>query len=269
MKVKKDGSALIHVRNHTQQPTISIGGKTPKADGNPKIPSAEELSEIAKRFGNGVSLVSAKQTENRNGWKGYELVFQVADINQLVLDESLLDPTRNEDAEEAGDAAEAVKKDDSKGKSFGSKFQFAMKDGTLEVFNESLNRLGKPQEEEEASLGAADPFADAPAAMSTNIGQAAVEQMMAKALVDMRIGVFVEAANEIESTNATFQNGNMITLMSINVGEMMNSPNAKQNLRALKSLESAANRRQRLEEIGGEIDGMNVDLHDPIIIKFN
>ena len=70
IKVKKDGSGVVHFRHHGQKIGISFAGSSPQPDQQEenKLPSQDELSAMAKAMGSGVQLLSATQTTNRNDW---------------------------------------------------------------------------------------------------------------------------------------------------------------------------------------------------------
>ena len=60
IKVSKDGSGLVHLRNHEQKVGITIGGKKAQPDEKkPKLPSEKQLNKLAESLGTGVTLKSA------------------------------------------------------------------------------------------------------------------------------------------------------------------------------------------------------------------
>lgn len=247
IKIKKDGSGVIHVRNHVQDASIKIGKAKPdKVRG---LPNPAELERIAKRMG-GVTLVSADETQNRNGWHGYELVFKFDDINQVVLSDSQIAPQTPKDASSVDQDAQ------------GDSYRFAMKGNVLEIRHDGDRSSATPKEQ----LGAVDPFAKEPPASGT-FGEEMMTQILAQSLTDMRIGLFVQIDGELASTNAAIQDNNLVTLMSLQVGKVLADPNARRRLQELEKL-NASEGRAGLKSLVGQVEGLAYDVQDPIVITY-
>ncbi|MGI9473959.1 MAG: hypothetical protein ACR2NZ_20615 [Rubripirellula sp.] len=273
IKVKSDGSGIVHIRQHEQKVSISFGGGAAKSEDveEDRLPDELALQKMAEEMGD-VELVSAKESVNRNGWAGYDLIFRFSNINDFVLPDDLVSPS-SDDGDEAASALSdsddaAIDVDETTTQKEGG-YQFAMADGILEI--RSLLPI-EPQQQraDEQVIGAVDPFAEAPPAAEASIDlqQMAMEQVMAAALSDMRIGVFVQVDGELEATNAIHREGNLITLMRLNVGELLKDPDSKSHLSSLRRLKESDDRRRQLQQLSVEVDGLDIDAQDPIVVEF-
>jgi len=281
IKTDKDGSGVVHVRNHSQEVVMPFGASKDKkeSDEKSKLPSPDRLEELVAKMGSGVELVSATDSTNRNGWKGFELVFRFEDINKLVIPSELMSAAAEKDDEddaESSDAGEtspaliAAKAAEQNDDLIDQNFRFTLTDGELQIHTE-LPALATSKQSETEKIGAVDPFADQPPArknMSISLGSnAMMEKVLAKALSDMRLGIFVQIDGEIESTNAIHRKENLITLISLNLGQILDSPDAKKHMEKLTKLKQSPQRREQTQQIAELIDGLNVDLQDPIVVK--
>ena len=278
VKVKRDGSGIVHIRHHEQEVSISFGLKAEKTaeESESPLPPTDEIEEMAEALGN-VELVSAEESVNRNGWSGYDLIFRFDDVNELVLPDRFvgLEDSEEDDADSSDEALEgepATNQEDdiaaSKEVEQAGGYRFEMVDGVLIVH--TFIEEGQDQEpEEEPEIGAVDPFADSPPAPESkiNLQSVAIEQMMAAALSDMRIGVFVQVDGELEASNAAFREGNLITLVRLNVGEVLKDPDAKRHMESMRHLKGS-DRRIKMQEVAAEIDGLDIDLQDRILVEY-
>lgn len=267
VKVKKDGSGVVHIRSHEQEVSITISAKKVNSDeSESKLPSKERLQEMAEQMGEGVALKSAVETKNRSGWLGYELVFEFQDINHLVLDQALSNLTKS-DAKAAEDDSKTSEKADADVQ----ELRFTLQDGRLEIRNHGLDDGEADATTDQAKPnGAIDPFANRPAATnpSFSINDAAISTVYAKILADARIGLFVEIDGEIASTNAKHQKQNLITLVSLNIGELLDNPDATVKLRELEALKGSKLRRKRSQELADGLNGLDLDAQDPVFVQF-
>ncbi len=269
VKVNRDGSGIVHIRNHDQEVNIVIGGKKAETeDKESKLPSMESLDRIAKEMGSGVRVKSIKPSKNRSGWKGYDLIFEFDDINQMVLTDSLanIGDKDSDDAENADGKKEPAEKEP-----LDREFRFTMKDGTLEIFSLAYDQPAKnATPADEPQDGAIDPFAQEPAGSSPtfSLQETAMTQLYAKLLSDVRIGVFVQVNGPIESTNALHRDESLITLVNVNVGKMLEDENAVSKLKSIEHLENDPDRRAKIQEMANETDGLDVDTQKKIVVKW-
>ncbi len=267
VKVDRNGSGIVHLRNHQQEVSLTIGSKEVTAEDESKLPSKERLLELAEKMGEGVRLKSAKETKNRSGWPGYELVFEFDDINQLVLTDEFFSPSDGDDKSEQADDLHAA--DDHK-KTGQHEFRFSMNDGKLEIRNRGFDGDAAADAQEPQVDGAVDPFAGQPQATnpSMNLSEAVASQFYSKILADMRIGVFVEMDGEIASTNAKHRDQNLITLLNVNVGKLLEDPESAKHLQEFQALERSPQRREKTQELADQIDGIDIDTQNPILVQF-
>ncbi len=267
-KVKKDGSGLVHFRNHTQN--VSMFGSSQKSDDS-KVPVQSKIDRAIEMMGEGVTLVSANESKNRSGWDGYDLVFAVADINKLNLtsqvDQILAE--KDSDAEAAAtDASDAGKTNESDNKTASLKvsYRFAFEDGQLKI------RLHGLAEEAEASTGPAegaiDPFAADPKSEATiSASNAAFEQIAAKMLEDAQFGFFVEVEGTVTASNAKHRSKNLITLSRFKAGEIMKDKKAMAEMKAM-SLTQKVPSRKVIAEMDQTINGFTFDAQEEIVVTF-
>ena len=265
VKVKQDGSGLLHLRSHTQEAIFSFGSS--EDDEESKTPSDAWVQKTTKMLGADAKLVSITQTTNRSGWSGFDAIWEFDDISQLVLPGELLntDEKKKESQEDvATEAAEDLDQGDKdeKKKAIDSGYTFAMQDGVLEIKPYGQDRQ---EEKKETPAGAVDPFAGAPPASnpSGSFGELATEQLLSKVLADMRIGIFVEVDGQIRDSNAKHRTGNLVTLIDIEVGKLLESPETKARLKRLgKEPPTPA----QIQELADQVEGLKIDLQDPIRI---
>lgn len=141
------------------------------------------------------------------GWTGHEVIYAFEDINKIKLDMNMKSAGDMEQGgEEGGDAAD-------KEAARANLVAFELKDGVLKIMTPDLAETGESDGEEasdgeDGAEGAADPF-------EGEAGGAQIAAMMAPMLAGTKVGFFVEIDGEIAGTNAHHQNGNLLTLMSM------------------------------------------------------
>ena len=264
IKVKKDGSGIVHERSYTndamgQMFAGGLGGEEGEVEveSTTDIPTEDELKEIASKMGEGVTFKTVKEGKNRSGWGGYEVIYAFTDINKLKVDMNDFNPQDEEDAEDASAETSAEEAEEV--------VTFEMTGNTLKIItpDPAAGLGGGESEEGESGIsgGADDPFAG----MDASDPQAAMAfQMMAGMAGGMRMGLFVMPDDPITSTNAKHQNGNMITLMMMDMGKIFQN---QENLAKMQKMQSEKDR-DALQEVADGIDGMTVDLQSPIVVEF-
>ncbi|MCG8649807.1 MAG: hypothetical protein MI861_08235 [Pirellulales bacterium] len=262
VKVKRDGSGLVHFRSHEQDTTLTFGKRKVKVDDKSKLPAEQTLRQVARSMGKGVTLKSAKESKNRHGWEGYELIFEFEDINQLVLVDVIGDLEEEDDAE----STSRDKPDDrNQEMSAETEYRFSMKDGKLQIHSSitqaDSDRSGPPSDTD----GAADPFAKQ-GSKSPSPAEMAMIKASSQWLRDARIGIFVEIDGEIESSDARHRDGNLITLAEINLGEVLGNTEALQKLQALEAHQGTAGYREKAQKLADQIAGLNLDASETITV---
>ena len=270
VKVNKDGSGIVHERSYMNDAMGGmLGGMLGGEEGDPNvnvessgpdIPSEDELKEVATGMGEGVTFKSVQAGKNKAGWSGYEVVYEFTDINKVKLDMETLGGAMGPDAEEIAEVAAGEDTD-------AVMIEFEMADGVLKILTPDPSGSladaggGGPGGEGGAEGGAENPFGD----LDPNDPESAMAmQMMGPMFAGMRMGFFVQGGDPIASTNAKHQNGNLITLVMMDMGKVFQNP---ANLAALSVMENETDR-AKLQELIDGIDGITADLQEPITITY-
>ena len=268
VKVNKDGSGIVHERSYMNTAMggmmgglIGAGEEGAEAEAAvPDIlPSEDELKENASEMGEGVTFQSVSPSKNKAGWSGYEVVYAFTDINKVQLDMSDLGSSMGDDMAELAEEAGAEEEGEPEF------ITFEMADGVLKIVTPdpsgSLAEAGGGGGEEGAEGETANPFGD----MDPNDPESAMAmQMMAPMMAGMRMGFFVQAGDPVASTNARHQSGNLITLMMMDMGKIFQNP---ANIATMTALENETDR-DKIQEAADSIEGMTVDLQQPITITY-
>ena len=259
VKIGKDGSGLIHTRKYenTQAGKGLLGGLGGGEDqGEEKIdaPSEEELKAKAKAMGEGVTFKSLRKGKNKSGWTGYEAIYAFEDINKVRLDLN----TKNVD--DMKQAADDAKVPDKANAGAADLVTFEMKDGRLKIRtpDPSAQEKGGEDDQEEqndSGEGARDPFADGP-------DDPQMMAMMAAIFAGAKVGFFVEIDGEIAETDAKHREGKMITIMRADLGKLFANPEAMKKVEGMEG-----NNRKEVQKIVDSVDGIDMDLQDPITVK--
>ena len=261
VKVKKDGSGLVHERLHS---AALFKDKEP----TDILPSNKEIAAMEKRMGKGVKLKSARKTTNRKGWVGYDLIFEFGDINELT---AFLDqPSKDAGSErELGD--KVVEENDDKAMSY----TFEMADGVLRIKQDLSHEFFEQFELDETAEtdqtgGAVDPFAgdfeedkspDLASVFAVGLADAQT-QMLAAMFKGAKMGFFVEVDGELEHSDAAHQKDNLVTLMSIDLGRFL------QTVTKGGSLQGTAKSLEQLQDQLDTMDGLTADAKPVIEVGF-
>jgi hypothetical protein len=205
--VKKDGSATVAQAVYMKPGMLAMmqqgqPGQAPKLIDEPKLKAA------AAQMGEGVTFAGAEEKTRKDGSKGFIARYNVADINKLVIDESMTAP--------GGDQKPKAANDDSK------KMRFKFTKGAAPTL-----QIAIPQGDENAAA-TTTPAAKDPQA------EAMMQQM--KSMFDgMRMWVRVRVEGTITETNANFVNPKKsgLTLMKVDFGKLVNDPKGFEKLTSL------------------------------------
>lgn len=211
--LNKDGSGVI-------TETIKFGPKmagmmdmaAAQGEENPlaKMKNADEARKKAASYGEGVTFVKAEDIKDKNGSKGVRLTYKFKDINEIALNPaggmSSLGNMQGGGIEVEGDAEQ--------------KATFRYTNGRLII------KVPKPENEEGADEGEE---ADIPE-LDPNDPQAA---MMMEMMKGMKMSAKLVIKDGISETTATYREGNTVTLLEMNLDEVMKN---KDGLGALNKL---------------------------------
>ncbi len=192
LSLNKDGSGTIVEETYLTAAMLEMSGQfaQPGApDPVAEMFTEEKAKEKAAKLGEGVEFVKMEMIE-KEGSKGARTHYKFADINTVTLNpgsamESL-----------GGQALEPAKDDES------VKFKFA--DGKLDI-------VVPPTDFDEMSMSDKDDAEQNPE----------MEEMMKNLMADMRLTIRLTAPGGIEKTNATYTEGNTVTLFDVEVGKML------------------------------------------------
>jgi hypothetical protein len=206
-------------------------------------------------MGEGVTFEKIVRGKNKSGWFGYEAIFAFADINKLQLEMKPTGSSQLEGSDLEQEAQDEGEIDESE------LIRFAMKDGLLTITAPDPEDAEAPGEgeaegEEDPVDGAQDPFAG-------DMENPQMMAMMAAMFAGAKMGFFVEIDGEIAEANAKHRNGNMITIMRADLGKLFSDA---EGIKKMQGLEG--NTREDVQKIIDGIDGVDVDLQDPITVKF-
>jgi hypothetical protein len=259
VKISNDGSGVIHTRKYENTQAGKgllggLGGGEDKEEKEIDAPTEEELKAKARTMGEGVTFTSLRKGKNKSGWTGYEAIYAFKDINKVKLELNMKDaddmkqPEADQEApdEENGGESELV--------------TFEMKDGLLKIRTPDPAEEGKGKEKDQGEQndpaeGAQDPFGE-------EGGDPQMMAMMAPMFAGAKVGFFVEIDGGIAETNAKHQEGNMITIMRADLGKLFANPGAINQLNGMEGKD-----RQGVQKIVDSIEGIDMDLQDPITVK--
>lgn len=273
VKVKQDGSGLVHIRLH--QKNVTIFG-TPSKEETIKLPSEAQIDLAMEQMGGDVQFVSLEKSENRSGWSGYDLILQFADVNNLIVPSSLSKTLSTADASNSEDAEDASKQANDAGKTkpknapseMELSYRFAMSGDQLEIvsfgYSEEKPTLDPNQD---AAEGAIDPFAQEPESPSGSLSNAAFQEFAIKAMADARIGLFVQLDGEVIESNAKYQKGNLVTLLEAKIGEMVDNEKSMAMLKGLSKKNTDSMTRAQAAEFDA-LKGMSIDTQEKVVVKF-
>lgn len=205
--LNKDGSGTITEEMVLSAQALSMMQMTPqqegKKGGNPltKMKDEATLKEKAKSFGEGVTFVKSEEIKRADGSTGVRVTYKFNDINKIKMNPGRgLGELSNMNLKGQDDGAAEAEETAS----------FKYVDGTLTIsLPQPENAANQEGEGEEA-----------PAATPNDPNA----QMMAGMLKGMKISAKLTIPDGIAETNATFTEGNTITMMELNMDEVIKTP---------------------------------------------
>lgn len=237
IRLNKDGSGTI-----TEETTLGakmlamieqmagIGGEGAEApDPTADLVDEEKAKKSAAAMGEGVTLEKVEKIDEAER-KGGRTVYAFKDINKVKYAfGGALDDMGPGGEEGAADEKEPL--------------EWAYKDGVLTIKNKGLE---KPEDGEEET-----PEAD-PAQLA-----------QAKQMLDgMRMSVRLEFPGGIEETNASHRDGETVTMMEMDMGKLLEDPEAFAKLQKAQP-ETPADMAEALKGI----EGMKVDTNEELRVK--
>lgn len=214
-----------------QMAALGGGGPDPLAD----MASEEKAKQRLASLGEGVTLEKVEPIPGKGG----RVVYRFADINKLKLDTNGAMTAAMPQMPGVPQAAAAADKVEP------VTFQFA--DGVLTI------KQPFPEKGEEVEVTDED---------LAELENPEMQAMMAGMMGDMRISVKVIVDSGIAETNATYVDGNTVTLMEMEMGKLMKDP---ENLKKLSKIDQQ-NPAAAMEALK-EIEGVKAEPKQEITIK--
>lgn len=243
LKVKPGGSGLIEEKVLLSSEMIEMMSSfmamgEENEENTFSIYNEDELRTEASKFGQGVEFVSGEKLLD-NGREGFKAIYKFSDINQLRLDEDAASSMpANMGMENSEDSKNYV--------------TFVFTEGHPSSLFINLPR-GKEDETEEYE-----------SEFELETGEVDTEWDEAKELLkDFRFSIKVEPLGEIESSDATHLNGNIITLLEMDFEKIMEIPEKFEELksRKLKNIEEA-------QDLLKDIPGFKFELKEKVQVIF-
>lgn len=229
ISVSQDGSGIVTERiamGAQMTAMMKMGGAEGGEDPFAQFDEAA-LKEKESRFGEGVTFDSVKQ-EEKDGGMVFTVTYKFADVSKLTYEPGLL-----MDNEEAEEEAEEEK---------GEELKFEFADGELTVLVPEPDASDFALEDEEMSE----------------------EQlvMMAPMMAGLKMSVKLQFEGGIESTNATYTEGNSVTLMSLDFDGLMKNEGG---LAAMKKLQ--VDGREEFAEAVKGVQGVEAEHQAKVSVK--
>lgn len=236
--LNKDGSGTITEETVFGAQVIGMLEMAAAQGGETENPLTELKDEAkakakAKTYGEGVTLEKIEEVK-RDGGKGVKVTYKFTDINKITFNPggSLGDMAPGEEA------VERVKEEE-------AKFEYA--DGKLTII------LPQP-EKEDGEEGAKD---DGDAADELDPQAAIAMQMMR----GMKMSATLTAAPAIAETDATYHEGNTITLFEVDFNTIMDNPEGMKALQKLDMKDQA-----KTAEVLGKIKGVKAEAKEKVTL---
>lgn len=225
--------------------TNSFAGDTSGSAEKFSIFNEAEVKDKAYQYGEGVQYMSGKEL-SINGKEGYMVTYSFKDINKLTIDQN---PESKISFSPTGDTVQAEKES----------ITFNMVKGSPA---ELTIHLPEQKPDEDKNQDQPDSEADTAFAASDSVDSTASEQVL-KMMEGLKISVLLHLNGSVVESNATYADGSTITLMNFNLADILKD---KEKLNELKTYSSA--NIEQLQEILKTIPGIQVELKNPVVVKF-
>ena len=239
VKVNKDGSGTINEKVLMNRAFIDMISQFAQSFNDSSeteefsLFKEDELKESAKDYGEGVKYLSGEKISS-DDWEGYKVVYFFNDLNKIKLE-----PDPDKKVEIGIDSQEKKEEE-----YFFFKF---VKGDVPQVI------IDRPEIDSDFSMGE-DESEETDDEMSGEF---------LKMMEGMKIKVAMQFNGKIVETNASYVNGSSITLLEMNLGEMMKN---KEEFKKFKK--SEPENIDELKEFLDEFPGMKIEFQKPVTVKF-
>lgn len=247
ISLKSDGSGTIRMEYKIDKQVMSMlqgmgGGEADVPETSEEFLSQSDLDELAAAMGEGVRVVSAEPLPENEQSFGYTALFEFDDINTLAIDPMEGTP------DSSGDGMEAEAEE--------PPFTFQFKRGATSELIVFMD-----QEDEEDAEFDDEEFED----LEDTAGEQQNEQMaemMKPYFRSMAFVVKIEFDGRIRETNATYRDGDTVTLVDMDMGKIVD------NDELFKAVINEGNLQD--EEISPQLEaaGIQVENRESIFIRF-
>jgi len=247
INVNKDGSGTIEetvlmsqefINQMKQMASGFGGGKVEESKDESAYHDVESLQKEASKMGEGVKYVSSKAME-KDGKLGYFVIFSFEDITKIKIDENPADNMMSSSG--MGEDKEDMYFKFKKGKTAELTIIFSQEDDEEE--NEEIEYEDEP--DDNAAVSDQD------------------LQMMKAMYAGMKISVKVIVDGKIVDTNATFKNGNVVTLTEMDFDVIMEN---EKSFQALAGSKDASD--EEMKRSMKNFKGFKADMNEEVVIKF-
>ncbi len=241
--VEKDGSATLY-RSFQMQMQVAQMMMSMSSMGNPdaaqefSLLDEEELMNEAAEMGPGVELVSLEPFEDEWG-EGYDAAFAIPDIEEFFW--------ASGPGNAMGDMAATMGEEDT------DYFTFAFEPGSTATLTVFAPQPGEADMVDDMEMGEMGEISE----MGTE------EMMMLSGLYEgMRISLDIEVNGRVASSNASYQDGSLFTILDLDMDGLMSDPADFQEF-----LESQQGDIED-PEVLNDLSGVRVETEDEIEIRF-
>jgi hypothetical protein len=206
ISLKKDGSGTIRMDFRMDKQVLdmmnSMGGESQDtATSSEAFMDREELEQLASEMGDGVRFVSAEPLPENEESVGYTAHFTFRDINALALD-----PMEGAPEQQAGEIESTTEE---------APFTFSFTPGNTA---ELIVRIAQEDDRDDEAEGSSE---EAMGEESSPEEQQMMAEMMKPYFRSMSFLVQIEFDGTIRSTDASYREENIVTLMDMDMGKIV------------------------------------------------
>jgi hypothetical protein len=200
-----------------------------------------DLKAKESEYGKGVKYLSGEKI-TINGYQGFKAIYAFEDINKLTLN-----PNPDSKVPFGDDL------DEQEDKTYDDflKFDFKKGDPSTLVIN-----FPKPEMEDKIETEESTEFEDSTFSEEE-------EQKIIEMFDGMKIEVAFNFNDPIKETDASFVNGNKITLMEVDFSEVIKNKEILENLQKNKP-----ETMEEFKKVIGDVPGIKVEFKEQVIVKF-
>lgn len=201
-----------------------------------------EVKEKASTFGEGVKYLSGEKIKIK-GYEGFKAVYSFKDINKVKINPS------PEDKVPFGDG---LKSEEEKPIDDNLKFKFTKGNPSTLVID-----FPKPQMKDEVNSDSN--YTEVEDSSFTQDAQQKIMEMFD----GMKINVSFNFNSPIKETDASFVDGDKITVMQVDFSEVIKHKDVLENLQKTKP-----ETMEQFKEVVGDLPGIKIEFKDKVTIKF-